>query len=92
MLTINFEGESLQLRDGVNVAAALLEAGIAYFRQTPVSGSPRGPFCMMGACFDCLLMIDGIANQQACMTPVREGMVIQRQSGAVDAIMQESSL
>ena len=90
MVSVTFEGKPLQLRGGINVAAALLEAGIAHFRETPVTGSPRGPFCMMGVCFDCLLIIDGIANQQACMTQVLEGMVIERQSGSADAIAQES--
>jgi len=86
-----FEGQPLQLCDGLSVAAALLEVGIKHFRDTPVTASPRAPFCMMGVCFDCLLIIDGIANQQACMTRVREGMVIERQSGSADAIAQESS-
>jgi predicted molibdopterin-dependent oxidoreductase YjgC len=90
MLSVTFEGQALQLREGLSVAAALLEADIGHFRDTPVSGSPRAPFCMMGICFDCLLIIDGIANQQACMTELREGMVIERQSGAADAMRYDS--
>lgn len=78
-LSIVFEGEAIRVRAHLNVAAALLEAGVTRFRETPVSGAPRAPFCMMGVCFDCLLIIDGVANQQACMTPVREGMRIERQ-------------
>jgi len=90
MVSVTFEGKPLQLRDGLSVAAALLETGIGHFRETPVTGSPRAPFCLMGVCFDCLLIIDSIANQQACMTQVREGMIIARQSGSADAIAQES--
>jgi NADH dehydrogenase/NADH:ubiquinone oxidoreductase subunit G len=37
---------------------------------------------MMGVCFDCLVEVDGAPNRQACLTPVREGMVIRRQDGA----------
>ncbi|MFU1477288.1 (2Fe-2S)-binding protein [Roseovarius sp. C7] len=46
------------------------------FRRTPVSGAPRGPFCMMGACFDCLVEIDGVARQ-ACMVEVCAGLDIR---------------
>ena len=80
-VTIHFEGEKLVVRKGLNVAAALLEAGISHFRETPVSGESRAPFCMMGVCFDCLLTIDEMHNQQACMIEVSEGMRIERQLG-----------
>jgi len=42
----------------------------------------RGPFCLMGSCFDCLVEIDGIPNRQACMVEVTEGMTVRRQAGA----------
>ena len=42
---------------------------------------PRGPFCMMGVCFDCLVEIDGVPNVQGCMTPVREGMQVRAIQG-----------
>jgi succinate dehydrogenase/fumarate reductase-like Fe-S protein len=64
------------------VAAALFAAGVQACRDTAVSGAARGPFCMMGVCYDCLVRIDGRPNQQACMTPVRDGMTVQRQLGA----------
>ncbi len=83
-ITIQFEGETLNVRKGINVAAALLEAGTSYFRETPVSGTPRAPFCMMGVCFDCLLIIDDMSNQQSCMVEVREGMQIKRQTGIAE--------
>lgn len=78
-LSLTFEGEEITARPGDTVAAALLAAGEGVFRQTPATGAPRGPFCMMGACFDCLLMIDGEASRQACQVPVRDGMVVRRQ-------------
>ena len=80
-VTILFEGEKLVVRNGLNVAAALLKAGISHFRDTPVSGASRAPFCMMGVCFDCLLIIDEIHNQQSCMVEVSDGMRIERQLG-----------
>ena len=83
-VTIHFEGEKLVVRKGLNVAAALLEAGINHFRETPVSGASRAPFCMMGVCFDCLLTIDEMSNQQSCMIEVIEGMQIKRQIGMAE--------
>ncbi|WP_102225299.1 (2Fe-2S)-binding protein [Acidimangrovimonas sediminis] len=74
-VTISFDGRDYDLPEGANLAAALLSLGERRFRATPVSGAPRGPFCMMGACFDCLVDIDGVTCQ-ACMTEIREGMVI----------------
>lgn len=71
------DGAPLDLPEGANLAAALLAAGVHVFRHTPVSGAPRAPFCMMGACFDCLVDIDGI-TRQACMLEVVEGMRIAR--------------
>ena len=78
--TIN--GERVQALAGDTVAAALLAAGIAYCRTTPVSGAKRAPYCMMGVCFECLVTIDGVGNRQACLIPVREGMQVETQEGA----------
>lgn len=72
-----FDGMQLELPDGANLAAALLGAGVTVFRHTPVSAAPRAPFCMMGACFDCLVEIGGVV-QQACMLEVTEGLRISR--------------
>ena len=79
---LNFEGRAIDAAPGDTVAAALLVAGVGATRETPVSGAPRAPFCMMGACFECLVEIDGEENVQACMTPVRDGMTVRRQRGA----------
>ncbi len=79
---ITVDGAALVCGEGDSVAAALLAAGIDACRDTAVSGTPRGPFCMMGVCYDCLVDIDGQPNRQACMTRVREGMAVRRQLGA----------
>lgn len=72
---VTFEGRALDLKAGANLAAELLAADVMPFRRTPVSGAPRGPFCMMGACFDCIVQIQG-ETRQACMLEVAEGMEI----------------
>lgn len=81
-VTILVEGRRVECRAGESLGAALLAAGVDTFRTTPVTGAPRAPYCMMGVCYDCLVTIDGVANQQACMTAVREGMRVERQVGA----------
>jgi predicted molibdopterin-dependent oxidoreductase YjgC len=89
-VTITFEGAAVRAREGDSVAAALLAAGHLVFRETPVSGAPRGPFCMMGACFDCLVEIDSQPARQACMVRVAEGMRVRRQHGAADYAAAEA--
>ncbi|SEQ53406.1 2Fe-2S iron-sulfur cluster binding domain-containing protein [Amphritea atlantica] len=79
---ITVEGQKIFALEGETVAAAVMHAGLRPTRTTPVSGSGRAPYCMMGVCFDCLMNIDGKPNTQACMTEVREGMVITVQTGA----------
>lgn len=77
-LTFHFEGEALRARGGQSVASALTEAGVAVFRHT-ARGSPRGLFCGMGVCQDCLVEVDGRPNQRACMTVLDAGMRVRRQ-------------
>lgn len=80
-VSIDLEGEILNVGAGETVAAAILAAGAKHSRTTPVTGAARLPYCMMGACFDCLVEIDGIPNRQACMVRVENGMKIRRQEG-----------
>ena len=80
-LSFQFEGAVLAAETGDSVALALLAAGIDSCRDSVVSGQPRGPYCLMGACFECLVLIDGVQNRQGCQVQVREGMVVARQRG-----------
>jgi D-hydroxyproline dehydrogenase subunit gamma len=81
-LTIYFDDRPILARTGDSIAVAMLVAGIAATRTTAVSGAPRGPYCLMGACFECLAEVDGRPNVQTCMAEVRAGMRIKRQDGA----------
>ena len=87
---IYFDDQPLDVPDGVSVASALLMSGVRTFRSTPVSGSARAPYCMMGVCFECLVEIDGRPSRQSCLTQVRDGMLIQRQEGASGLNMQSA--
>jgi predicted molibdopterin-dependent oxidoreductase YjgC len=75
-VAITIDGVAFVARDGDTVAAALLAAGTVVCRTTPVAGAPRGPYCMMGACFDCLVEVDECPNVRGCMTRVAPGMRI----------------
>jgi predicted molibdopterin-dependent oxidoreductase YjgC len=79
-VTILLDGSPVRAAAGDSVAAALLATGNPVCRQSPASGADRAPFCMIGACFDCLMEIDGVPNRQACLVPVREGMDVRRQA------------
>ncbi len=70
------DGEPVPAKVGQTVAGALLTAGIRSWRTTRRAGRPRGLFCGIGACFDCLLTVDGVDDQRACLVPVRLGLVI----------------
>ena len=72
---LRFDDQVIRARAGETVAAALSAAGVTAFRETP-AGAPRGLYCGMGACFDCIVTIDGRPGQRACMTPAADGMVI----------------
>lgn len=76
------DGHAITARDGDTLAMALMNAGVVAFRQTPVSGAPRGPLCLMGVCFDCLVEVDGRQNVQSCMVEARAGMQVRLPTGA----------
>ena len=76
-VSVRFGGQSYRLPEGANLAAALLAAGVEVFGRTAQRGVGRAPFCMMGACFECRVVVDGV-SRQACMMQVREGLDIRR--------------
>ncbi len=81
---IRFDGTEIEALPGETVAAALAAADIVAVRQAR-SGAPRGPFCGMGVCFDCLVTIDGKPNQRACLTKIEAGMDVRSAQDATAA-------
>ena len=75
-VTLQLDGKPLPARRGQTVAAAMLAAGQRVLRHTRNAGKPRGLFCAMGVCFDCVMTIDGNAGVRACMTKVEDGMQV----------------
>lgn len=80
-IEIFLDGDPLRVSAGISLAAALFEADALPTRHTAVRAAPRGAFCMMGACFDCLVEIDGGSSQRACQIEVYAGMRIRRHRG-----------
>ena len=82
-VTLEVDGVAVTAAPGDTVAAAMLAAGIPAFGTAPADGAPRGPYCLMGVCFGCLVRIDGEPDRRACMEPVRDGMRIVGSTGAM---------
>ncbi len=76
-VAVTVDGQAVDAFAGETVATVLLALGRLTFRHTDRLHSPRGLFCGMGVCFDCLVTIDGQPNVRACMTPVQAGMVVE---------------
>lgn len=76
-----FDGTELVARDGQTLAAVLLDHGVRSWRTTRVTGRPRGIFCGIGVCFDCLVVVNGVPNVRACVTRVVDGDVVTSQEG-----------
>jgi predicted molibdopterin-dependent oxidoreductase YjgC len=74
VIQLTLDGRVLTARTGDSVAAALIDAGIVSWRRTRKDALPRGLFCGIGICYDCLITIDGHPDQRACMAPVSVGM------------------
>ena len=76
-----FDGKEMEGYENEPIAAALLAAGVTTHRHTRRKGTPRGIFCAIGRCTDCVMIVDGEINVRTCITPLKEGMQVQTQYG-----------
>ena len=76
-----FDGKEMEGFEDEPIAAALRAAGVMTHRHTVKRGEPRGIFCAIGRCTDCVMVVDGKPNVRTCMTPLKEGMQVQTQYG-----------
>ena len=81
-IEFTFDGEKIDAITGQSVAAALLSADQRILRKTRFNNNERGVFCGIGVCFDCLVVIDGVTNQRACLIEAKPGMKVQTQVGS----------
>ncbi|MFC7260501.1 MULTISPECIES: (2Fe-2S)-binding protein [Streptomyces] len=79
--TVTLDDREIEALPGQTVAAALWAAGVTSWRTTRDAGRPRGVFCGIGVCFDCLVTVNDRPNQRACLVPVRPGDAIRTQEG-----------
>lgn len=75
------DGKAYKGLEGEMIAAALLANNIKIHRYTKHNHSPRGIYCGIGRCTDCIMMVDGIPNVRTCVTPLKDGMIIETQKG-----------
>ena len=80
-VTLFVDGAAVRAFEGETVSAALLAEGRRVLRTTARTGEPRGMYCGIGLCFDCVMTIDGRPNVRACRTPVRDGLRVEIQCG-----------
>ena len=76
VLRMTIDGREVTARPGQSVGAALVDAGIRSWRAARRSGRPRGLFCGIGVCYDCLITVDGVPNQRACLVPAADGLTL----------------
>lgn len=81
IVEFTFDGKTVQGYEGEPIAAALKAAGVLIHRYTQKQHKPRGIFCAIGRCTDCVMIVDGKPNIRTCMTPLKAGMKVQTQYG-----------
>ncbi|MGW2652942.1 (2Fe-2S)-binding protein [Streptomyces sp. NPDC001478] len=79
--TLTFDGRPVTARPGQSIAAALWAAPVLSWRTTRNGGRPRGAFCGIGSCYECLATVNGSPNRRACLIPARPGDVVTTQEG-----------
>ncbi|WP_419707496.1 (2Fe-2S)-binding protein [Promicromonospora sp. NFX87] len=80
-LTVVVDGEPVTGTAGQTIAGVLLGAGRREWRTTTTGGAPRGVFCGIGVCFDCLVEVNGLRDVRACLRRAQDGDVVTRQGG-----------
>jgi len=88
-VTFTFDGKTLEGCEGEPIAAALKAAGVMVHRYTKKEHKPRGIFCAIGRCTDCVMVVNGVPNVRTCITPLQEGMDVKTQYGVSDKPFEE---
>lgn len=88
-VTFTLDGKEMKGCEGEPIAAALKADGVMVHRYTKKEHKPRGIFCAIGRCTDCVMIVDGVPNVRTCITPLKEGMDIRTQYGVSDKPFDE---
>ena len=84
LVSFMFDGKEMRGYEGEPVAAALRAEGVLKHRETARLHKPRGIFCAIGRCTDCVMVVDGVPNTRTCITPLKAGMKVETQYGCSD--------
>lgn len=79
-IAITVDGEILTGPAGSSISGILLENGRDSWRTTSRDRRPRGIFCGIGVCYDCILAVNGVRDVRACQRRAEDGDVIERQT------------
>lgn len=82
-VTFTFDGKTMEGFAGEPIAVALKTNGVMIHRYTTKEHKPRGIFCAIGRCTDCVMVVNGKPNIRTCVTPLESGMIVQTQNGVV---------
>ena len=72
-ISFTFNGDNYEGAQGQSIAAALMASGVRELRTTRFHNEPRLIFCGIGVCFDCVVVVNGVANQRACLVEINPG-------------------
>ena len=81
LVTFEYDGKPMEGYEGEPIAMALKSLGVEIQRYTTKLQKPRGGYCSIGRCTDCVMVVDGVPNVRTCMTALKEGMKVQTQYG-----------
>ena len=89
VVKFEFDGKEMEGYEGEPIAAALKAADVMVHRYTQKEHKPRGIFCAIGRCTDCVMIVDGLPNVRTCVTPLKAGMVVRTQYGVSEKPFEE---
>jgi len=75
-ISFTFNGNVFTCESGQSIAAALIASDNRQLRATRFGNEPRSIFCGIGICFDCVVVVDGVANQRSCLVEAKQGMKV----------------
>jgi len=79
-ITFTFNGKPMTCEKGQSIAAALIAADNRELRTTRFGNEPRSIFCGIGVCYDCVVVVNGVANQRSCLIEATDEMNVESKS------------
>lgn len=76
-VSFTLDGRPVAALVGDSLLTAILTHD-GYLRTSEFGDGPRAGFCLMGACQDCWVNVEGGGRVRACTTPLAEGMRVSR--------------